>query len=479
MISDHPLHNLFYPKSIAVVGATPKGAFGFGGNGPILGSVRQNFQGDIYPVHPKAKTILGYKAYPSVKDIPGEVDFAVFSVPLSAVEKVMADCVAKKVKFVHLYTSGFSETGRPEHAEIEHRIVQMAKENNIRIVGPNCMGIYCPDGGLAWGEMFQSRSGSIGIFSQSGQLANMFISTGEAYNLAFSKVISFGNASDLGARDFLSYLSDDPKTDTIGAYLEGLNQGRDFFELARKTTAKKPLVIYKGGMTEGGARASQSHTSSLAGSPEVWKGVCRQSGIMAVNSKEELVTTLAAVKNLPLPKGNRVALFGGAGGGSVTMTDLLESYGLTVPSLSETAIFAMEANMPIEGHSVKNPIDMVPALFNRDMFIQIMSVLDAEEQIDAVFYYIFSPGPVTGRLMNAGYKGLDMLSRIIIEGAKSIKKPFYCVMERDENPQRDLMIGELRTRIKDADIPTFSSLDLAARAAENMWQYQQYLSGIQ
>ncbi|MBU4317935.1 MAG: acetate--CoA ligase family protein [Proteobacteria bacterium] len=476
MISDHQLHRLFYPESIAMVGASPKGNFGFGGNGPILGSIRQNFQGNIYPVHPKAETILGYKAYASVLDIPGDVDLAIFSVPLTVVEQVMKDCAAKKVKFVHLYTSGFSETGRSEHARIEDRIIQIAKENNIRVVGPNCMGIYCPDGGLAWGEMFQTRPGSIGVFSQSGQLANSFISNGESYGLSFSKVISFGNASDLQAQDFLSYLSEDPKTDIIGAYLEGLDQGRAFYDLAQKTTPRKPMVIFKGGMTDGGARASKSHTSSLAGSPEIWKGLCRQTGIIPVFSKEELITTLSALKHLPLPKGNRVALFGGAGGGSVTMTDLMETHGLRVPQLSEKAIEDMESTMPIEGHSVKNPIDMVPALFDRDMFMKILSILDAEEEIDAVFYYIFSPGPVTGRLANSGHRGLDMLSRIIIEGVKSIRKPFYFVVERDENRQRDGVMGELRTRIQEAGIPAFPSLDLAARAAMNMCRYQEFLS---
>ena len=476
MVTDHPLHRLFYPQSIAMVGASPRGSSGFGGNGPILGAIKQNFQGQIYPVHPKARTILGYKAYASVRDIPGDVDLVIFSVPLAVVEKVMEDCAAKGVKFVHLYTSGFSETGRPEHAQIERNIAQIARKNNIRVVGPNCMGVYCPDGGLAWGEMFQTRPGDIGVFSQSGQLANAFIVNGESHQLSFSKVISFGNASDLQAHDFLDYLSEDPKTRIIAAYLEGLNQGREFFNLAGRISHQKPLVIYKGGVTAGGSRATMSHTASLAGSPEIWSGLCRQSGIIPVNSKEELITTVSAFRRMPLPKGNRVALFGGAGGGSVTMTDLLEIRGLAVPSLSELAVQDMESTMPIEGHSVKNPIDMVPALFDRGMFMKIMSILEAEEQIDAVFLYIFSPGPVTGRLGNSGHSGLDMFSRIVIEGAKSIRKPFYCVLERDENRERDLLLGQLKGRLQEAGIPTFPSLDLGARAAMNMYRYQQFLS---
>ena len=475
-ITQHPLHRLFYPKSIAMVGASPKVGRGFGGNSPILGAIRQNFQGQIYPIHPQAESILGFKAYPSVRDIPGDVDLAIFSVPLSAVEKVMLDCAIKKVKFVHLYTSGFSETGQQETTEIENRIVQIAKEAGIRIVGPNCMGVYCPDGGLAWGEMFQTRQGPIGLFSQSGQLANLFIVNGESHRLAFSKVISFGNACDLAATDFLSYLAEDPNTEIIGAYLEGLKDGRTFLEMAKTYSRRKPMVIFKGGVTTGGARASQSHTAALAGSPAIWKGLCRQAGVIPATSKEELITTISALHRLPLPRGNRAALFGGAGGGSVTMTDVIENHGLQVPQLSDRSIADLEGSMPLEGHSVKNPIDMVPALFNREMFMQIMRLLDQEDHIDAIIFYVFTPGPVTGRLMSSRRHGVEGFASQIIEGVEAISKPFYFVLERDDDMTRDAFLNDLRDRMHEANIPTFQSLDLAAKAVYNMFQYHQFLS---
>jgi acyl-CoA synthetase (NDP forming) len=245
--------------------------------------------------------------------------------------------------------------------------------------------------------------------------------------------------------------------------------------LAKKTALEKPLVIFKGGITTGGARASQSHTAALAGSTRIWRGLCRQSGIIQTSSKEELIMTLSALKHLPLPKGNRIALFGGAGGGSVTMTDVIESRGLIVPSLSETSISDLEKTMPLEGHSVKNPIDMVPALFNREMFMKIMTMLDAEDNIDAVFFYVFTPGPVTGRLMESGRKGVEAFVRQVIEGVKTIKKPFYFILERDEDGERDSLLKELRGRILDVNIPVFQTLDLAAGAAFNMLQYKRFL----
>jgi acyl-CoA synthetase (NDP forming) len=243
MTQDHSLNldELFYPKSLAVVGASPKRGYlrRWGGNTFIEGAINLGFPGNIYPVHPKAETILGLKAYKTIREIPGDIDLVIFSIPHTAVLPVMEDCAAKKVKFVHLFTAGFSETGRPELIELENKLLAMAREAGIRIVGPNCMGLYCPEGGLAWTSEFPRTPGPIGFVSQSGQLAGHFVQEGADQGLRFSKVVSFGNAADLKAHDFLDYLADDEKTRIIGAYIEGLKDGRAFFETARKITRKK------------------------------------------------------------------------------------------------------------------------------------------------------------------------------------------------------------------------------------------------
>ena len=249
------LKQLFYPKNIAIIGATSKRDWGWSsGNSWITGSFKMGFQGAIYPVHPKARTILGLKVYPSILDIPDEIDLAVFTVPLAVVPQVMDQCVKKGVRFVHLLTAGFSETGAHDSSDIEKTLIETAGKGGVRVIGPNCMGLYCPEGGLSWSKDFPAESGSTGVFSQSGQLAYQIVMRGGDQGLRYSKAVSFGNASDLQAHDFLSYLAQDDKTEIIGAYLEGLKDGRAFFEAARKTALKKPLVLWKGGQTEGGSR---------------------------------------------------------------------------------------------------------------------------------------------------------------------------------------------------------------------------------
>lgn len=253
-LSEHPLETLFYPKNIAVVGASPRGGLPggrWGGNTYIEGSIKQHFKGKIFPIHPTAKSILGFTVYKSVRDIPDEVDLVIFSVNYKVVLEVMSDCAAKNVKYVHLFTAGFSETGREDLARLEKDMIQMARQAGIRVIGPNCMGLYCPEGGLAWTNEFPDRSGPVGLVSQSGQLAGMFISMAEGKGVRFSKVVSYGNAADMQNHEFLEYLAQDDKTKYIATYVEGLKDGRAFFEQAKKISLIKPIVVFKGGVTEG------------------------------------------------------------------------------------------------------------------------------------------------------------------------------------------------------------------------------------
>ncbi|MBW2092249.1 MAG: CoA-binding protein, partial [Deltaproteobacteria bacterium] len=313
----HDLNTLFYPKSVAMVGASPKRGKGWAsGNSYIASFIRQEFQGKIFPVHPTADYILGFKSYKSIRDIPEPVDLVIFTVPVRTALQVMEDCAAKGVKFVHLLTAGFSETGRAEHAEMEKKLLKIARKGGVRILGPNCMGLYCPEGGLAWSDDFPTQPGPVGLFSQSGQLASYIIFQSAPLGLRFSKVASYGNAIDLKAHEFLNYLAQDEKTKYIGSYIEGLNDGRLFFNAAKKITRKRPLVVWKGGQTEGGSRATQSHTAAIAGSHKIWQALCRQTGIISVDSMEELIFTISALQRVDLPEGTNVAILGGAGGGS-------------------------------------------------------------------------------------------------------------------------------------------------------------------
>jgi acyl-CoA synthetase (NDP forming) len=473
----HKLEALFYPKTLAVVGATSKGgAFSAGGNGFIEGAFSMNFPGKIYPVNPKAESILGFTAYKSVRDIPGEVDLVIFAVPHTAAISVMKDCVAKKVKFVHLFTAGFSETGLARNAHLEKELLTLAKEGGVRIVGPNCMGLYCPEGGLAWSKDFPKESGDVGFVSQSGQLASMFVDSGGKEKLRFSKVISFGNASDIKCNEFMNYLANDDKTRIIGSYLEGLKDGEAFFEEAKKLTLKKPLVVWKGGQTKGGSRATRSHTGSIAGSMQIWQAVCKQVGIISVNSLDELISTLAALKRIPLPGGVRAAILGGAGGGSVTMTDEAERAGLEVPRLSEATLSSLVKFIPPQGSSIENPLDILmglvrPGAPGEDNFLKVFRLLREDPNIDALIFSqeIALYVRIGGRFL------VDFIIKKTCEGIKEIKKPVFVVVARSRTVEEECLRQEVIYRYHDDGIPSFSSFSDAARILFNMNEYRKYL----
>lgn len=467
---NHPLDQLFKPKNMAVVGATPKKTKSWNsGNSWIAGAINHDFSGKIYPVHPRAETILGYKAYASIKDIPDELDFAVFTIPAKAALQVMAECVEKKVKFVHLLTSGFSETGREEDAELEKEILAVAQKGGVRLVGPNCMGVYCPESGLSWQSEFPHKPGRVGIFSQSGQLASHLVMEGYQENLRFSKVVSFGNGADLQAHDFLEYLGQDPQTEIIGSYLEGVKNGRAFFEAAREVAGRKPLVIWKGGQTKGGSRATQSHTAAIAGAPAIWEAMCQQTGIISVHSMPEAIFTMSALKNMMLPAGVRVAILGGAGGGSVTMTDLAEKEKLTVPKLSDHTVNELNKFVPLAGNSVKNPLDV---FFNTDdEFMRLMELLRDDQEIDAMIYDL----RIRWMYRELGSKGMNHMISRIVDGQKTLGKPLMLVMQPEGIAELDAVKKNMENMFHAEKVATFPNFETAARILNNLNQYRQFL----
>ncbi|MCG6910244.1 MAG: CoA-binding protein [Deltaproteobacteria bacterium] len=466
------LERLFNPRAIAVVGAsTKRGVTWDSGNAYINGCLRQSFGGRIFPVHPKAKSILGFPCYRSVRDIQAPLDLAIICIPAAVVKAVIADCASKGVRFVHMLTAGFGETGQEEAGEIEKEITAMAKEAGMRIVGPNCMGLYCPEGGLAWNGDLPDKPGSVGLFSQSGQLANMIVRAGALEGIHFSKVVSFGNACDLQAHDFLNYLARDPATDVIACYLEGLKEGRAFLEAARSTALKKPLVVLKGGQTEGGSRATRSHTAALAGSHQTWRGMCRQAGIIAVDSLTEMVHTLSALKRLPLPKGTNAAILGGAGGGSVTMTDMAEKHGIGVPQLSDETVERLGAVVPVQGSSVKNPLDILPFLTSEDNFKFVMTLLKEDPLVDGLFFAL----PLPFIFHEKGRAGVDAYLNMIARARGWLEKPLFFIIEAF-NTTELLLVGRAATeKMAAQQVPVFPDFEVAARVMLNLQRYRDFL----
>jgi acyl-CoA synthetase (NDP forming) len=466
------LDDLFKPKSIAVIGATTKTNWGWdSGNSWITGAVKQGFQGPIYPVHPSAKTILGFKAYPTVLDVPDEIDLAIFTVPIKAVISIINQCVEKGVKYVHLLTAGFTETGREADAEIEKELIDIATKGGIRLIGPNCMGVYCPAGGVSWTRDFPAVSGSIGFFSQSGQMAYHVIRGSDRQQLRYSKVVSFGNACDLQAHDFLNYLIADESTQVLGAYLEGIKDGQAFLEAARSATRKKPLVIWKGGQTEGGSRATLSHTAAIAGSQKIWAGLCKQTGIISADSIDEMIFTLQALQLMPLPESSNVAILGGAGGGSVTMTDAAEKEGLRVPRLTDRTIAKLEEFIPLQGSSVKNPLDILPAISTGNNILRVLELLRDDENIDAMIFNM-RPGRVYEMF---GRKVLNKHVSIVMQSIQVFGKPCFVVLEKEDDLNREALRMEVEELLNEKGIVAFPDVSLAARIMNRMKIYSDYL----
>ncbi|MDY6966612.1 MAG: CoA-binding protein, partial [Halobacteriota archaeon] len=296
---------IFNPKSVAVVGASSSMKFG----SFFLNSLKGfGFEGALYPVNPKEDEIMGLKSYPTVKDIPGEVDFVGISVPAKYVPDVMRDCAEKGVKAVEIFSSGFNELDGNGIA-LEKEIVQIAREANFRIIGPNCFGIYCPKSKLTLlpGYDFSKESGPVAFIGQSGGYSADMCVRAKGWGINFSKLISYGNASDLNETDFIEYFGCDPETKIITAYIEGV-RGDRFVEVIRDVTKDKPVIIWKGGLTNSGSRAVASHTGSLGGQEILWKAVFKQTGAIQASSLEEIIDTTLAFLHLQLDCGRNVTI---------------------------------------------------------------------------------------------------------------------------------------------------------------------------
>src|SRR4030042_1494803 len=276
----------FHPKSIAVIGVSAdENAFG---TRYLMGLINFGFKGKLYPVNPRGGSLLGLTVYPGMGDIPDGVDLAVISVPGRAVPGILESCLRKGTKAAIVLSAGFSETGE-EGKKLEGEINRIIARG-IRVIGPNCFGIYCPRGGLTVlpGKDFPKESGPVGLVAQSGQFTEMIVLASRGLGVRFSEAISYGNACDLNETDFIELLADDPETKVIACYIEGGRGGRRFLEVVRKALRVKPVLIWKAGLTSTGRKAATSHTGSLAGSETVWNTFFTQSGAIRVGTMGDL-----------------------------------------------------------------------------------------------------------------------------------------------------------------------------------------------
>jgi acetyl-CoA synthetase (ADP-forming) len=404
------LEQIFHPRSLSIIGASSReGSFG---RMFLEGLIRIGFR-EIYPVHPRETELLGLKAYRSIKDIPHDVDVAVLMTPPDSTLQMVQDCAEKGMKGIIVFTAGFGEKG-VEGKKIEQEICAVARSKNIRVIGPNSIGIYCPTSKLVTfpqGLMHDitTEGGPVGSFSHSGSFVDYLTYILTKKGIRFSKVISCGNECDLSAVDFLEYFGQDKETKIIISYLEGIKDGKRFFQLAREIAKQKPIIVWKGGATELGARAASSHTGSLAGTKHVWEAMFEQAGIISVRSFEEIVDCLFCLYYLPLPGGRRIAVVAGMGGTNVGTTDNCIELGLEMAKLSSATLERLTQLLPPVGTSVGNPTDIgVATLVAPHLYGETLKILNEDENVDMLL-----------AISDPGWPCIHS----IVEAAKAIKKP--------------------------------------------------------
>lgn len=378
------LKHLFYPRSIAVVGASPDMATGRMPFFQILKST--GYKGKVYPVNPSHAEINGQRVYPSLAEVPGSVDLAVCLVPSRYAQETLEVAVEKGVRFVHFFTSGFSEVGK---TDLEEAMIRIARKGGTRIVGPNCLGVHCAESGVTFDPTVEQEGlGTVAFLGQSGGVTNNFMRMANARGIGINKAVSFGNQMDLTVAEFLEYLGDDDGIRVIAAYIEDIKDGEAFLRALKRTTPAKPVIILKGGVTGEGAEAAASHTGAMAGDASIWSAVMRQHRCIEVHTERQMVDVVMLATSKKLPAGTRIGYLGAGGGTSVLFTDLAASAGFSIPELREKTQKSIGGTIPDVNTSTRNPVDLGAAGFDYNITTHAMREMDRDENIDFLMIYL-------------------------------------------------------------------------------------------
>jgi acetyl coenzyme A synthetase (ADP forming)-like protein len=354
MPPEEALEKLFYPETVAVIGASRKK--GKIGNQVLRNLVYGGYECSIYPVNPKARDILGLRSYSSILDVPEEVDLAVIVVPAKVVPKVLEECAEKGVKGVVIISSGFGEIGRED---LEKEVKRISEEGGMRVIGPNTVGII--NTSICMNASFVSTMplpGEIAFITQSGALGEALIHWTAQEGLGLSKVASLGNKIDVDDADLLRYFIHEENVKVIVLYIESIRRGRKFMEAAKEVSRRKPIIAVKAGKSKAGQRATSSHTGSLAGEDRIYDAAFRQSGVIRAKDTTELFDMAIALAQQPPAEGNRVAIVTNGGGAGVIAADICEENGIEVPGFKGELLEELRAGLP-EIASPRNPVDIL------------------------------------------------------------------------------------------------------------------------
>jgi len=475
--------DFFYPKSVAIFGSSERRGHFF-----IHSLINNNFNGPIYSIHPAKRSGAGLPFFKTLNEVPDPtVDNAIIAVPAELVLSCLQDAERKGVKCASIFSSGFSEAGA-EGKKLENNLKEFLKTSKIRVVGPNCMGIYCPKSGLAFRtDSKQIDVGSVSFVSQSGGIAINLILRGQKQSLLFSKVVSTGNGIDLTPADFLEFYADDPETKVIGAYLENLGktpeEGRKLFNALKYANQKKPVIIWRGGRTSMGAKAAASHTGALASNNLIWDAVIKQTGIISVHNFEELVDTLLAfqiVKPSARPKGSGVGLVSVSGGEGVTDSDLLAEFGLTIPRFTEETIKLLEKDNSVAsvGVSPANPVDLGTSYFAFSVVDNVIKHLVMDPNINSVIveisnHYVYNAALLTMNDFSRLF--MEQILKTVKEIRRKVDKPILLTMPIIAYEQERLLDRDFFVRNK---IAVFDTVEAAGKSIANLLHYETFVKSL-
>jgi len=456
--SHEPLDAIFSPRSVAVIGATERE--GSVGRTILWNLITNSFGGTVFPVNLKRPSVLGIKAYPTILDVPDEVDLAVIVTPAPTVPGIIRDCVKKGVKGAIVISAGFKEIGSAG-AELERQILEEARRGQMRVVGPNCLGVMSPVTGLnATFASDMARPGSVGFISQSGALLTAILDWSFRENVGFSAFVSIGSMLDVNWGDLIYYLGNDPRTESIVIYMETIGDARAFLTAAREVALTKPIIVIKPGRTEEAAKAAASHTGSLTGSDEVLRAAFRRVGVLRVERIDDLFHIAEVLAKQPQPQGDRLTVLTNAGGPGVLATDALISSGGRLAEISPETMAALDAILP-EHWSHNNPIDILGDA-SPERYTQALELTARDPNSDGLLV-ILTPQAMTDPTRTAE----EMKAY-----ATGLGKPLLASWMGGA----DIAAGE--AILNRAGIPTFEYPDTAARMFNYMWRYSYRLRSL-
>ncbi|MBE0480805.1 MAG: CoA-binding protein [Dehalococcoidia bacterium] len=459
---------LFYPQSVAIAGATNSTLFA-PGKRYVQSLIKSGFKGKIYPLNSSGEDVLGLKSYRSIREVPGTVEHVISCIPAPATPQLVRDAIEKNAKVVTLFTSGFSEIDAEEGQVIERELLEVARRGGVRLLGPNCMGLICPESGLAFFTSHVARKGPLAFLAQSGGHAHELVAIGALRGLGFTKIISYGNGADLNESDFLRYLAGDPETRIIATYIEGVKNGPEFAQALSETAAAKPVIALKGGKSSAGARAASSHTGSLAGSARVWDILFRQAGVLAVNDIEEMADLCLAFSHLRPPQGRRVGIITFGGGRGVLATDECQRAGMVVPPFPPELCRKLGEFTPGVGTNVKNPVDSTAKVaYKIKEFRTTVELVAACEEIDLLLVYLYADFlyPDISNL-------LQDHTKVVVEAAHEFGKPVAMVLSTCGTLEVTDMVLQSQQIAAQGGIPTYPTVSRAARSLGRFIQHHE------